>query len=82
MDLKRSLDVLPKVGRVLLFQHRSLIHSGDDVRGGVKFTLRTDLMYKVVEIKSERGGGGAGGGGGGRGFAVPSGEESSDEDSD
>lgn len=43
----KKLDVLPKVGRVLLFQQRGLFHSGDDVIRGVKYTMRTDLMYKL-----------------------------------
>ena len=46
-DMKRRYDVLPKAGRVLLFQHRDLIHSGDDVVRGVKYTMRTDLMYAL-----------------------------------
>jgi hypothetical protein len=43
------LDVDPKAGRVLVFQHDNLIHSGDNVLRGVKFTMRTDLMYERVE---------------------------------
>ena len=43
-----TFDVEPKVGRVLIFQHRGLRHSGADVQGGVKYTLRTDLMYKIA----------------------------------
>jgi len=45
--LSQRIDVVPKVGRVLLFQHRFLIHSGDDVISGEKFTLRTDIMYML-----------------------------------
>lgn len=40
-------DVLPKAGRILLFQHRDLIHSGDDVVSGTKYTMRTDLMFSL-----------------------------------
>ena len=40
------LDVDPKAGRVLIFQHRSLMHSGDDVTAGIKYTMRSDLMYQ------------------------------------
>ena len=47
--MERSLDVDPKVGRVLIFQQRDLLHSGADVTNGVKLTLRTDLMYARVE---------------------------------
>lgn len=47
-DMSRELDVVPKIGRVLLFQHRGLLHSGDDVLAGLKFTLRTDLMFRKV----------------------------------
>ena len=48
-DMQRSLDVDPKVGRVLIFQHRDLLHSGADVTGGIKLTLRTDIMYAKTE---------------------------------
>ncbi|KAJ3040913.1 hypothetical protein HDV00_010124 [Rhizophlyctis rosea] len=40
------VDVEPRVGRVLLFQHKGLIHSGEDVVSGVKITMRTDVMYQ------------------------------------
>ena len=52
LDMKRKLDVMPKSGRILLFQHRSLLHSGDDVLKGVKYTLRTDLMYTLESSRS------------------------------
>ena len=41
------LDIVPKFGRVLLFQHQKLVHSGAEVSAGVKYTLRTDVMYRV-----------------------------------
>lgn len=43
---QRKMDVDPKAGRVLIFQHRRLYHSGDDVREGIKYTMRTDIMYR------------------------------------
>ncbi|KAI1105303.1 hypothetical protein F4804DRAFT_304484 [Jackrogersella minutella] len=43
---ERRLDVDPKAGRVLIFQHRRLYHSGDDVKEGTKYTMRTDIMYR------------------------------------
>ncbi|KAI0544630.1 hypothetical protein F4679DRAFT_589277 [Xylaria curta] len=46
-DETRKLDVDPKAGRVLLFQHSRLKHSGDGVVAGEKFTVRTDIMYKM-----------------------------------
>ena len=48
-NMQRSMDVEPKVGRVLIFQHNDLLHSGADVTGGIKYTLRTDLMYKKMD---------------------------------
>lgn len=51
-DMERSYDVSSKVGRVLIFQHRNLLHSGADVLKGIKMTLRTDIMYKVVDPES------------------------------
>lgn len=46
-DRRRRLDIDPKAGRVLIFQHRRLLHSGDDVIGGIKYTMRSDLMYEL-----------------------------------
>ncbi|KAI1394311.1 uncharacterized protein F4822DRAFT_44983 [Hypoxylon trugodes] len=43
---ERKHDVDPKAGRVLIFQHRRLYHSGDDVKEGIKYTMRTDIMYR------------------------------------
>jgi len=31
---------------VLIFQHRGLLHSGDEVLEGIKYTMRTDLMFE------------------------------------
>ncbi|KAI1498413.1 oxidoreductase domain-containing protein [Biscogniauxia marginata] len=45
MNMKRRYDVEPKAGRILLFQQRDTLHSGDDVLQGVKYTMRTDLLY-------------------------------------
>ena len=44
-NMKQELRVEPKIGRVLIFQHRFLLHSGEDVESGTKLTLRTDIMY-------------------------------------
>ncbi|KAK5121064.1 hypothetical protein LTR85_005548 [Meristemomyces frigidus] len=52
MNMLKRLDVLPKCGRILLFQHRDLLHSGDDVVEGVKYTMRTDLMYTLESTES------------------------------
>lgn len=49
LDGWRRMDVVPKTGRVLLFQHRGLLHSGDDVIKGTKLTMRTDIMYAKEE---------------------------------
>ncbi|PPQ71575.1 hypothetical protein CVT24_006430 [Panaeolus cyanescens] len=42
-------DVEPKKGRVLIFQHRHVYHSGEEVTSGLKFTLRSDLMYRCSD---------------------------------
>jgi hypothetical protein len=51
--LRERIDVDPKCGRVLMFQHRSLIHSGDDVESGLKLTMRSDLMFEKEEVDAE-----------------------------
>ncbi|KAL9112485.1 MAG: hypothetical protein Q9227_003327 [Pyrenula ochraceoflavens] len=48
MDFGHEIDVNPRMGSVLVFQHRGLLHSGDEVKSGVKYTLRTDLMYEKM----------------------------------
>ncbi|WYZ41383.1 hypothetical protein EsH8_V_000278 [Colletotrichum jinshuiense] len=51
-DEKRKVDVDPKAGRVLIFQHSRLYHSGDDVVKGTKYTMRTDILYELVREKT------------------------------
>lgn len=55
-DCKKKLDVDPKAGRVLIFQHRRLFHAGDDVVKGTKYTMRTDIMYELTRRYSPEGG--------------------------
>ncbi|KAL5092822.1 hypothetical protein Trisim1_000559 [Trichoderma cf. simile WF8] len=45
-DRKRRLDVNPKAGSVLIFQHPLLLHEGADVIEGTKYTMRTEIMYR------------------------------------
>lgn len=49
------LDVHPKAGRVLIFQQKRLLHSGDDVVAGMKYTVRGDIMYRF-EMNDDDGG--------------------------
>lgn len=49
------LDVKADQGRVLIFQHSQLLHSGEKVSSGVKYTMRTDVMYKMVAKSEESG---------------------------
>ncbi|KAI1273444.1 oxidoreductase domain-containing protein [Xylaria sp. FL0933] len=51
-DDSRRLDVDPKAGRVLVFQHSRLRHCGADVKAGTKYTVRTDIMYKEEAIET------------------------------
>lgn len=44
-------DVNPATGACLVFQHRGLYHSGEEVEQGTKYTVRTDIMYRKVEEK-------------------------------
>ncbi len=46
-ESSRRVDVDPKAGRVLIFQHEGLYHSGDDVTSGTKYTMRTDILYEL-----------------------------------
>lgn len=53
-DETRQLEVHPKAGRVLIFQHRGLHHSGEKVLAGTKYMMRTDLMYELVPEPPKR----------------------------
>ncbi|KAK3327395.1 hypothetical protein B0T19DRAFT_441388 [Cercophora scortea] len=52
-DETRKVDVHPKAGRVLIFQHRKLLHSGADVVQGTKYTMRTDIVYEMIREKDD-----------------------------
>ncbi|KAF7590857.1 hypothetical protein BBP40_002326 [Aspergillus hancockii] len=43
-----AVRVFPKAGSVLVFQQNGMLHGGDPVYSGVKYTLRTDIMYRQV----------------------------------
>lgn len=48
-EAETQVRVFPKTGSVLVFQQSDLLHGGDPVVRGSKFTVRTDVMYRVVE---------------------------------
>ncbi|RAL16009.1 uncharacterized protein BO97DRAFT_403187 [Aspergillus homomorphus CBS 101889] len=45
-EKERHLRVFPRTGSVLVFQQNDLLHGGDPVLRGVKYTMRTDIMYR------------------------------------
>ena len=45
-------EVIPKEGSLLLFDHK-MLHSGTPVTKGVKYVLRTDVMYKLKKYENE-----------------------------
>ncbi len=44
--LDLQVAVQPKPGRALLFQHH-LLHEGCEVRRGIKYAVRSDIMYRA-----------------------------------
>lgn len=44
-----QVRVFPKAGSVLVFQQNRLLHGGDSVVRGVKYTVRTDVLYRLAE---------------------------------
>ena len=40
-----NVGVAPRTGRVLVFQH-DLLHEGSTLLEGVKYAMRTDVMYR------------------------------------
>lgn len=41
-----KVAVVPKIGKVLIFQHQ-LFHEGSLLKSGRKYSMRTDVMYKL-----------------------------------
>ena len=39
--------IVPRTGRALLFQH-ALLHEGCEVTSGVKYAVRSDIMYRQI----------------------------------
>ncbi|KAK6530819.1 hypothetical protein TWF281_007656 [Arthrobotrys megalospora] len=46
-------DVAPIPGRVLIFQHAFLVHSGEPITAGIKLTIRTDFMFERIPDEEE-----------------------------
>ena len=49
------VKVIPKVGRVVLFEH-DLYHSGSSLTFGTKYVMRTDVLYNEVQQNNNQGG--------------------------
>ncbi|KAJ6557520.1 hypothetical protein B0H19DRAFT_947136 [Mycena capillaripes] len=45
---KAHADVAPVPGRVLVFQHAELLHTGEEVTDGLKCAMRSDILYERV----------------------------------
>jgi len=43
-----NVGVVPRIGRVLVFQH-DILHEGSLLVQGTKYTMRTDVMYRKLE---------------------------------
>ena len=46
----KDYSVIPKVGRVLLFEH-DIEHEGSILKNGLKYCIRTDVMYSITKIQ-------------------------------
>ena len=44
----QDYSVIPKVGRVLLFEH-DIEHEGSILKNGLKYCIRTDVMYSITK---------------------------------
>lgn len=45
-QVEPEVSITPETGMGLLFQHR-ILHSGAEVLSGIKYVVRTDIMYRV-----------------------------------
>lgn len=44
-------EIQPKTGMLFLFEHK-ILHSGNPVTQGVKYVMRTDVMYRLKEYQN------------------------------
>ncbi len=49
LHLEKRIE--PRAGMALFFQHR-LLHEGSEVTDGVKYVLRSDVMYRARAAES------------------------------
>lgn len=47
-QLRDEADIRPETGMALVFPHR-VMHQGSPITAGVKYVLRTDVMYRRIE---------------------------------
>ncbi|WP_165672757.1 prolyl hydroxylase family protein [Metapseudomonas otitidis] len=47
-QLRDEADIRPEAGMALVFPHR-VMHQGSPITAGVKYVLRTDVMYRRIE---------------------------------
>lgn len=52
-DRQSRVDVNPKAGSVLVFQHTGLLHEGATVEAGIKYTMRGDIVYEYGGEKND-----------------------------
>ena len=47
--------VVPKSGMALIFNHgtQTILHSGEQIENGIKYLMRTDVMYTIVDNMSD-----------------------------
>ncbi|KAF8599326.1 hypothetical protein BDV93DRAFT_311123 [Ceratobasidium sp. AG-I] len=50
MPLRDFIDIEPRPGRAFIFEQQGLWHSGEPIKEGIKYTIRTDLFYKVCPV--------------------------------
>ncbi|WP_255405155.1 2OG-Fe(II) oxygenase [Tenacibaculum sp. MAR_2010_89] len=46
-EFRKLFTISPKKGTALVFKHR-LMHEGKEIISGIKYILRTDIMYKRI----------------------------------
>jgi len=44
---KENVGVIPRTGSILVFQH-DILHEGSLLEDGIKYTIRTDVMYDIT----------------------------------
>jgi hypothetical protein len=53
LEDEHQVSIIPSIGRVLVFEH-PILHEGQLVEGGIKYAVRSDIMYRPLTPQAQK----------------------------